>query len=120
LRIPLKPQVRGAACCRCGQWPACSTSTILIADGIAPFIDGRTELWRKILCRPQRRQRVDGKTRSGCLRSTDRSKLDADAERRDQGARSMEKIYADDIATIHLRKPGALHTIEPAVDAKAK
>jgi len=31
-----------------------------------------------------------------------------------------QKIYADDIATIHLRKPGALHTIEPAVDAKAK
>ncbi len=31
-----------------------------------------------------------------------------------------QKVYADDIATIHLRKQNALHTIEPAVDAKAK
>ena len=30
------------------------------------------------------------------------------------------KVYADDIATIFLRKQDALHTIEPAVDAKAK
>jgi len=41
----------------------------------------------------------------------------------DQAARSprrLAKVYADDIATIHLRKQNALHTIEPAVDAKAK
>jgi hypothetical protein len=31
-----------------------------------------------------------------------------------------QKIYADDIATIHLRTPGAVHTAEPAVDPKAK
>jgi len=31
-----------------------------------------------------------------------------------------QKVYSDDIATIHLRKQDALHTIEPAVDAKAK
>ena len=31
-----------------------------------------------------------------------------------------QKIYSDDIATIHLRKPGAVHTAEPAVDPKAK
>ena len=30
------------------------------------------------------------------------------------------KAYSDDIATIFLRKQNALHTIEPAVDAKAK
>jgi hypothetical protein len=29
-----------------------------------------------------------------------------------------QKVYSDDIATIHLRKAGALHTREPAVDAK--
>jgi hypothetical protein len=29
-----------------------------------------------------------------------------------------QKVYADDIAKIHLRKPGALHTIEPAVEPK--
>ena len=31
-----------------------------------------------------------------------------------------QKLYADDIATIHLRKPGAVHTAEPAVDPAAK
>jgi hypothetical protein len=30
------------------------------------------------------------------------------------------KKYSDDIATIHVRKPGAAHTAEPAVDPKAK
>jgi hypothetical protein len=25
------------------------------------------------------------------------------------------KLYTDDIATIHVRKPGAMHTVEPAV-----
>jgi len=34
--------------------------------------------------------------------------------------RSRPRRKSDDIATIHLRKPDALHTIEPAVDAKAK
>jgi len=29
-----------------------------------------------------------------------------------------QKVYSDDIATIHLRKPGAVHRREPAVDAK--
>jgi hypothetical protein len=31
-----------------------------------------------------------------------------------------QKIYSDDIATIHLRKPGAVHTREPGVDATPK
>ena len=31
-----------------------------------------------------------------------------------------QKIYSDDIATIHLRKAGAMHTKEPAVNAKLK
>ena len=28
-----------------------------------------------------------------------------------------QKVYADDIATIHLRKAGARHTAEPSVDS---
>jgi hypothetical protein len=32
----------------------------------------------------------------------------------------LHKVYSDAIATILLRKQNALHTIEPAVDAKAK
>jgi hypothetical protein len=31
-----------------------------------------------------------------------------------------QKVYADDIATIHVRKPGATHTVEPAVSPIAK
>ena len=31
-----------------------------------------------------------------------------------------QKVYSDDIATIHLRKEGAVHTREPAVDAKPR
>jgi hypothetical protein len=29
-----------------------------------------------------------------------------------------QKVYTDDIATIHVRKAGATHTIEPVVDPK--
>jgi hypothetical protein len=31
-----------------------------------------------------------------------------------------QKVYTDDVATIHLRKEGAMHIVEPAVDPKAK
>jgi hypothetical protein len=31
-----------------------------------------------------------------------------------------QKVFADDIATIHLRMPSAVHKIEPAVDTRAK
>jgi hypothetical protein len=31
-----------------------------------------------------------------------------------------QKVYSDDIATIHVRKADALHTVEPAVDATVK
>jgi hypothetical protein len=31
-----------------------------------------------------------------------------------------QKVYADDIATIHVRNAGALHTTEPAVDPRPR
>jgi hypothetical protein len=31
-----------------------------------------------------------------------------------------QKIYSDEVATIHLRKTGALHTAEPGADWNAK
>jgi hypothetical protein len=31
-----------------------------------------------------------------------------------------QKIYSDEVATVHLRKTGTLHTVEPAVDPNAK
>jgi hypothetical protein len=64
----------------------------LIANGVAPFIDGRTEL-RKILCRPQQRQRIDepGEPVPPAGRVQDRGDADADAKRRDQTARSHRR-----------------------------
>jgi hypothetical protein len=31
-----------------------------------------------------------------------------------------QKIYSDDIATIHLRKAGAVHAAEPAIEGKLR
>jgi hypothetical protein len=31
-----------------------------------------------------------------------------------------QKAYSDDVATIHLRKASAVHTMEPAVEPQAK
>jgi hypothetical protein len=30
-----------------------------------------------------------------------------------------QKVFSDDVATIHVRKPGALHTVEPRVEPSA-
>ena len=98
----------------------------LIANGVAPFIDGRTELYGEKFF-------VDHNAASGLMepenlfRLLEEYKIEATLMRTQSAATKLldhldgwQKIYADDIATIHLRKPGALHTIEPAVDAKAK
>ena len=63
----------------------------------------RTPL-REILCRPQRRERIDRAGKSGLLDHLD----------------GWQKAHAGKIVIIQLRKSGALHTIEPAVDRKAK
>jgi len=98
----------------------------LIANGVAPFIDGRTELYGEKFF-------VDHNAASGLMepenlfRLLDQYKIEATLMRTQSAATKLldhvdgwQKVYADDIATIHLRTPGALHTIEPAVDAKAK
>ncbi|HEY3029369.1 MAG TPA: hypothetical protein VGJ68_04205, partial [Bradyrhizobium sp.] len=98
----------------------------LIANGVAPFIDGRTELYGEKFF-------VDHNAASGLMepenlfRLLEEYKIEATLMRTQSAATKLldhldgwQRIYADDIATIHLRKPGALHTIEPAVDAKAK
>jgi hypothetical protein len=69
--------VAGSAACLARVFNDYDFGGYLIANGVATFIDGRTELYGK-------------------------------------------KFFVDDIATIHLRKQDALHTIEPAVDVKAK
>lgn len=95
----------------------------LIASGVPTFIDGRTELYGETFF-------VDHNNASGLMEPDNLFRLlkDYDIEAtlmRTQSAATKlldhvdgwQKIYADDIATIHLRKPGAVHTAEPAVKA---
>jgi hypothetical protein len=98
----------------------------LIANGVAPFIDGRTELYGEKFF-------VDHNAASGLMepenlfRLLDQYKIEATLMRTQSAATKLldhidgwQKVYSDDIATIHVRKPGAVHTVEPAVDPKTK
>ena len=98
----------------------------LIASGVPTFIDGRTELFGEKFF-------VDHNAASGLMEPEnlfhllDQYKIEATFMRTQSAATKLldhmdgwQKIYSDDIATIHLRKPGALHTREPAVDATPK
>ena len=98
----------------------------LIANGVAPFIDGRTELYGEKFF-------VDHNNASGLMepdnlfRLLDEYQIQATLMRTQSAATKLldhidgwQKIYSDDVATIHLRKTGALHTAEPAVDWNAK
>jgi hypothetical protein len=96
----------------------------LIANGVAPFIDGRTELYGEKFF-------VDHNAASGLMepdnlfRLLEQYNIEATLLRTQSAATKLldrvdgwQKIYSDGIATIHLRKPGAMHTVEPAVSAK--
>ncbi|QWG24590.1 hypothetical protein KMZ93_06740 [Bradyrhizobium sediminis] len=98
----------------------------LIANGVAPFIDGRTELYGEKFF-------VDHNAASGLMepenlfRLLEAYNIEATLMRTQSAATKLldhvdgwQKIYSDDIATIHLHKSGAVHTREPAVDPKAK
>lgn len=98
----------------------------LIANGVAPFIDGRTELYGEKFF-------VDHNAASGLMepenlfRLLEEYRIEATLMRTQSAATKLldhidgwQKVYADEIATIHVRKPGAVHTIEPAVDPKVK
>ncbi len=98
----------------------------LIASGVAPFIDGRTELYGEKFF-------VDHNAASGLMepdnlfRLLDQYRIEATLMRTQSAATKLldhvdgwQKFYADDIATIHVRKAGAVHTAEPAVEPKAK
>ena len=98
----------------------------LIAHGVATFIDGRTELYGEKFF-------VDHNNASGLIepeklfRLLQDYRIDATLMRTQSAATSLldhvdgwQKVYADDIATIHVRKPGARHIMEPAVDSAAR
>jgi hypothetical protein len=93
----------------------------LIASGVPTFIDGRTELFGEKLM-------VDHNNASGLADPDDLFRLLADYKieatlLRTQSAATKlldrvdgwEKVYSDEIATIHLRRAGASHTRSPAV-----
>ena len=92
----------------------------LIASGVAPFIDGRTELYGEKFF-------VDHHNASeliepgGLFRLLDGYQIQATLMRTQSPATKLldhmdgwEKIYSDEVATIHLRKAGALHTASPS------
>jgi hypothetical protein len=98
----------------------------LIASGVAPFIDGRTELYGEKFF-------VDHNAASGLMepdnlfRLLEQYNIEATFLRTQSAATKLldhmdgwQKVYSDDIATIHLRKAGALHSAEPAVDPARK
>lgn len=98
----------------------------LIANGVAPFIDGRTELYGEKFF-------VDHNAASGLMepenlfRLLEQYRIEATLMRTQSAATKLldhidgwQKVYADDIATIHVRKAGAVHTAEPAVNPKTK
>jgi hypothetical protein len=98
----------------------------LIANGVAPFIDGRTELYGEKFF-------VDHNAASGLMqpdnlfRLLEDYRIEATLMRTQSAATKLldhidgwQKLYTDEIATIHVRKAGALHTAEPAVDPKPR
>src|SRR6201996_1827583 len=98
----------------------------LISQGVAPFIDGRTELYGEKFF-------VDHNAASGLMepenlfRLLDQCDIEATLMRTQSAATTLldhmdgwQKVYTDDIATIHVRKAGAVHTAEPVIDPKTK
>jgi hypothetical protein len=98
----------------------------LISSGVAPFIDGRTELYGEKFF-------VDHNAASGLMqpenlfRLLEQYNIEATLMRTQSAATKLldhidgwQKIYSDDIATIHVRKHAAVHSAEPVVDPKAK
>jgi hypothetical protein len=94
----------------------------LIASGVSTFIDGRTELYGEKFF-------VDHNAASSLMgpddlfRLLDAYKCEATLMRTQSAATKLldhvdgwQKVYADDIATIHLRTTGAAHIVDPAVE----
>ena len=87
----------------------------LIANGVAPFIDGRTELYgEKFFVDHNAAMRPDGAGKSvpaaGAIQHRgDLMRTQSAATKLLDHIDGWQKVYADDIATIHVRKPGAVH-----------
>jgi hypothetical protein len=93
----------------------------LITNGVATFIDGRTELFGEKFM-------VDHNNASGLqepenlFRLLEQYRIEATLMRTQSAATKLldhldgwQKVYTDEIATIHVRRPGTVHTVEPVV-----
>jgi len=96
----------------------------LIANGVAPFIDGRTELYGEKFFVDQNAA-VSLRKPENLFRLLDEYRIDATLLRTPGPANKLldhmdgwQKVYSDDIATVFIRKADARHTVEPAVDPK--
>jgi hypothetical protein len=96
----------------------------LIASGVAPFSDGRTELYGEKFFVDQSAA-VSLAKPENLFRLLDEYKIDATLLRTQDPANKLldhmdgwQNVYSDDIATVFIRKADARHTAEPAVDPK--
>jgi hypothetical protein len=96
----------------------------LIANGVAPFIDGRTELYGEHFF-VDANAAVSLRKPEKLFELLDKYKIDATLLRTQGAANKLlgqvdgwQKVYSDDIATIFIRKADARHTVEPVVDPK--
>ncbi|MCG6203716.1 hypothetical protein LPW26_03625 [Rhodopseudomonas sp. HC1] len=94
----------------------------LIASGVSPFIDGRTELYGERFVVAQN-DAVRLRPPAKLFELLDSYRIDATLLGTADPATKLldhvdgwEKVYSDDVATIHLRKPDASHTAEPKID----
>ncbi|MFC0240157.1 hypothetical protein [Rhodopseudomonas telluris] len=94
----------------------------LIASGVPPFIDGRTELYGERFVVEQNAA-IRLRPPQTLFRLLEDFKIDATLLPTDDPATRLldhvdgwQKVYSDDVATIHLRKPGAAHSAEPKID----
>jgi hypothetical protein len=93
----------------------------LIASGVAPFIDGRTELYGETFFVEQHKA-ADLIDPDSLFRLLEEHQIQATLLRTQGAATKLldhvdgwQKVYSDEIATIHLRNTGALHAREPVV-----
>jgi hypothetical protein len=131
---PFAPNLRGAPVAAVAALKKLDVSRVfndydfggyLIQAGMPTFIDGRTELYGEkffvdhsnsaSLKQPETLFRL---LHDHDIEATLLHTQSAAAELLDH-VDGWQKVYSDDIATIHLRKAGALHTREPAVDASS-
>jgi hypothetical protein len=96
----------------------------LIANGVAPFIDGRTELYGEKFFVDENAA-ISLRKPEKLFELLDKYKIDATLLRPQGPANRLldhmdgwQKVYSDDIATVFIRKADARHTAEPVVDPK--